>query len=864
MHPAFPPDPSPLEVDRVEWLPASAHGLQVHLLGRWGDRPIAGSPLLLVGDGNRRHGFSPLAEAPAGVLFAFDVPNELRQALERDLALQLGSREISLPAAVAGSIDDADETTGEVIDRAVLAERRARRAELSEDVVARRAETAERTTATLTAQLGNLEQRLSLAGDERAELEAQIAESERRLRAAEQREHAEQQLRIEAQDDLGLVRRAHEAEIADLRERLESVTRRAEELARDVERARRATAEAVQRGEADRGALRRAEVAIGETVDDSAAVAELRAQTEALDAALAGERDERERLEQLLEQSRTGATAELKRLEHELSARREVHAGILAELAGAHEALRQLRAADGAAPVAMSPSAAPAAPADTAIELRVAALEQRLAVLEQRRELAVRDTSLLRELLDARTHELERSRMELRQQLLDVITALRPSADSDDGARAELERQLVAREHREAELQRLVADVLRTSASLRTRFEVEIRELEKRMTDRLVSERAEAAEQQEAAQRQIADLQARVLTADDVRAGRDLTFSLRAEAESLRSEIARVRTLTEAQQAPGGVNPTQAVIGGLDAAASRLREQVVPLGDDVPSEPSLAPTLAKPASPQAPPLVTDPADEEDTAAPLPPRAVDASREPTAWLAPAIARIASSDELVAERLVLALLPALRPERLECSFELELEELGVHRVVIGKEATTVEALEAPGAAGSVDFRLSGATNALAPLAGGGLRRRPKDVRVSGRKRRFRKFAKQLQRPLGLAEVHAAGLTVDPGLLLAALSAGIEPDWTVGHRFTVVWKVSGGHAGIWHTTVQPGRVPAISSGMPPEPATAIVYVTEGGLIPLLGNLELPAGDVASVVGDAAVVTVLREWFDHAQGLA
>ncbi|HZO36096.1 MAG TPA: hypothetical protein VFB41_04380, partial [Solirubrobacteraceae bacterium] len=96
------------------------------------------------------------------------------------------------------------------------------------------------------------------------------------------------------------------------------------------------------------------------------------------------------------------------------------------------------------------------------------------------------------------------------------------------------------------------------------------------------------------------------------------------------------------------------------------------------------------------------------------------------------------------------------------------------------------------------------------------------------------------------------------------GIEPDWTVGHRFTVVWKVSGGHAGIWHTTVQPGRVPAISSGMPPEPATAIVYVTEGGLIPLLGNLELPAGDVASVVGDAAVVTVLREWFDHAQGLA
>jgi hypothetical protein len=208
--------------------------------------------------------------------------------------------------------------------------------------------------------------------------------------------------------------------------------------------------------------------------------------------------------------------------------------------------------------------------------------------------------------------------------------------------------------------------------------------------------------------------------------------------------------------------------------------------------------------------------------------------------------------------------LRHERLELAFELKLDELGNHRVVIGKDATSVEEVDASAQGEAVDFRLSGPAKAFAGLAGGGMRRRPKDLRVSGRRRRFRKLAKSRQRPLELADVRSAGIDIDPGLLLTALASGIEPDWTVGQRFTVVWKVSGGHAGIWHADVRPGRAPAIVSGMPQDRPTAIVYVTGGGLIPLLGNLELPAGDAASVVGDAAAVTLLREWFDRVQGLA
>ena len=87
---------------------------------------------------------------------------------------------------------------------------------------------------------------------------------------------------------------------------------------------------------------------------------------------------------------------------------------------------------------------------------------------------------------------------------------------------------------------------------------------------------------------------------------------------------------------------------------------------------------------------------------------------------------------------------------------------------------------------------------------MRRRPKDLRVSGRRRRFRKLAKSRLGPLELADVRDAGVDIDPGILLTALASGIEPDWTVGHRFTVVWKVSGEHAGSWHATSVRARAP------------------------------------------------------------
>lgn len=329
MHPGLPPDSAPLEIDRVEWLPASAGAVHVHLLGRWVDRPVAEPLVLLVGTERGRRSFEALSAAPAGVLAAFAVPNELRPRLTEDVALQIGAHEVALPAAAPGDSDRSPapgEAEGEVIDRVVLVERRARRAEQAEEVLTARAAEAERMARTLEAQLGNLEEQLGLAREERDGLQAALTDAETRLRAAQQREYAEQERRIEAQDAADGLRGGQEGEIGELRRRVDTANRRAEDMAREVDGARRELA-----------ALRH--------VED-----ELARRTELQDRIVAQLAAVREELERVREQAGelTALRAQLIERDQDLEqarlalARAEVEAGRLRAIAADHElALRQ-------------------------------------------------------------------------------------------------------------------------------------------------------------------------------------------------------------------------------------------------------------------------------------------------------------------------------------------------------------------------------------------------------------------------------------------------------------------------------------------------------------------------------------------
>src|SRR4051812_1127737 len=149
---------SPLDVDRVEWIPATPETVRVRVVGRWRGAPPAVAPVLLVGDlsfAADEHGIVDGAWRAS-----FSVPIEIRSRLDRRLGLRGGDAEVGRPAASAGPADEASAPPpGEVFGRGVLDERRARRFEGVEGSLVRRAEGAGGQGPTLRPQLGLFGQR---------------------------------------------------------------------------------------------------------------------------------------------------------------------------------------------------------------------------------------------------------------------------------------------------------------------------------------------------------------------------------------------------------------------------------------------------------------------------------------------------------------------------------------------------------------------------------------------------------------------------------------------------------------------------------------------------------------------------------
>ncbi|HWX95896.1 MAG TPA: hypothetical protein VNZ01_03505 [Solirubrobacteraceae bacterium] len=190
----------------------------------------------------------------------------------------------------------------------LLAERRARRAsETGEAALTLRAEAAEATVRTLEVHVSTLQQRLRDVEEERrshaerAKAErAAVLEREAELRRVKQREYAEQQLRVEAEDRVMSMDREGRAQIERLNRRLSASEQEARELAERLESVQRALAEAEQAAAADRTAVRRAEREL------QARLAELECRALEINRAVAAERAARERSEGLLEGMRRG------------------------------------------------------------------------------------------------------------------------------------------------------------------------------------------------------------------------------------------------------------------------------------------------------------------------------------------------------------------------------------------------------------------------------------------------------------------------------------------------------------------------------------------------------------------------------
>jgi len=196
----------------------------------------------------------------------------------------------------------------------LLAERRARRAVESGDAgLIRRAEAAEATVRTLEAHVASLQQRLREAevearriselveGDEVIEAPpagARRPPGEQELRRAKQREYAEQQLRVEAEDRYIDLERESALEIERLGRRLSASERSGRALTRQLESVQRELAEAEQAAAAELAAVRRAEGAF------QARLAELERRAVEIHGGLEAETAARERSERLLESMR--------------------------------------------------------------------------------------------------------------------------------------------------------------------------------------------------------------------------------------------------------------------------------------------------------------------------------------------------------------------------------------------------------------------------------------------------------------------------------------------------------------------------------------------------------------------------------
>jgi len=236
---------------------------------------------------------------------------------------------------------------------------------------------------------------------------------------------------------------------------------------------------------------------------------------------------------------------------------------------------------------------------------------------------------------------------------------------------------------------------------------------------------------------------------------------------------------------------------------------------------------------------------------------------SSWLAPAIRRVAGRSPALAGELI-AELAAFHGRIVEgpLAYELRIKEFGA--LVVRTEAGCATVGTTVGYGSGLDFVLEGRAAAFASLAGGGAAWRAGRLRVRGSRRRARRLLAACRRPLALADLVEADISVCPGPLLLAVAEAVDPVWTVGNDFTVAYVIQGSAETVY-VRVRDGASIAVSAqlGDGDQPA-ATVYVSERALLRVVAGFAPLPDEPALFSGDRGPVELLRGWFARAQGLA
>ena len=932
-----------LAIEAVEWLPSGADSGLVRVRARWTshERARPGLPeLCLRAPGAAEQRFESLPDArfardpaswrgsylvPAALVVAtpaamwLEWPGGVRSGLP---ALSPGLADVPAPAEPAPMEEPAG---GEVIDRAVLAERRARRAEAAEQAQARVAAEALKAVEALELQSAELERRLAereVVGDApdpgREEL-ARIAERRAAALGA-------------ALDSLARLR----AQSRDWRTRL-----RTGEIAHAGDAVRLAVLEAERATAGD--ALRAALHERSAELDEARRLAESRA-TE-LAAAGAEAAALRAELSELLADAEERLAAAEQRARGERAVHEEVRSALRERLDAEEARAAALEASNAAERAARTR-------ADAQLEVlrgRAEELEAGLALTETKfhtaaaeaaaAEARLRVESVARAALE---DELDRHRAAAGAPAHELAAAVEESARlsaaleaeraEHAAAAAEVDRLDAALHGAREESARLGAafDAAREeSARLAAALDAERAQAAARLAAALDAERAQAAarlaaaldaERAQAAARLEAERAARAAERDaltverdeaagaagaELAAERERRAAAEADLEAARAELAGVRAELDAARQGGATlleriaeldrtasgladearleraareqaeaaaaaarrpeEESGRMLADLDAAAAALREATPPPVEPEPEpDPHVAATVDDPEVPTAAPPRARPT---IVSAAGPPPRLDATGRSARDYPPlrgAIVKLAHDDPETAGRLIAALLPAQAAALPEpADYDITIKETGTFAVTVAGTWTHVKPLDEPRPRGEADFHLTADALTLAELLAGVPRRIGRLIGPA----RVRGNARRARRLKALAD---ADLSVSE-----AVRAGAALDARLVYRALAYavhpswtkgerFTVAQQITGgeTWYLTARDGAGLAISERPPAEGVDAIVEMTSEAFRLLLRGEPLPRGERPMVRGDRRAVALMKAWTDRAQG--
>jgi hypothetical protein len=876
-----------LAVSAVEWLPSGAESGLVRVRGRWTEEQAREPdlPVLVLLGGGGEHRFDSLPDARfsrepdswrgtylvAAELVATDPdalwlewPSGARAGLP---PLSRGVEPPPVPAAPERP-EEPDEPGGQVIDRAVLAERRARRAEAAEQAQARVAAEALKAVEVLELRSAELERRLEEATEERDALGAGRPEA---LAAA-------------LASAAALRSRSREWQ---LRMRTTEVARAGDAVRLAVLEAERAMGAAAMRSALrDRG--KELETARSETESMRSALAEAREQAAGHAAELAAAAD-----------AAAAARAELEAGEGRYAEARAAWDRRRSELEAALAAVRaQLDTAREEAETATD-----ARTDAEQLRARIGSLEAALAVAEGR--IQTGDAALAAAETRLRVETVARTTLE------DELDRERAGRAETGELRAALEAEREARRAAEQALSAARAEAERTGTTLQER----IAELERRAAaapelERVAREHASEREPAVDAGRVVADLDA---AADALRRrGTPAAPADEGESEPPAPDaepavewggpdgdpqrepcvpaVEPARPKADPDEPPPWMPPGFETSGPGEAGeppapdaepaveSAPPEEPPAPEQQAPPAEPSAAPSptsspLAELALVAAPPLVAPPPEAKPAgpiivSAPGPPSralATGSERRDYPLLRGAIVKLAHDDPATAAALLIALLPG-QGAAIEgpLGYDLTIREAGTFAVGIAGGRASVEQIEIPRPRGIAEFHLTADAVVLCELLAGVQHRIGRffgPARVRGRKRRVKELRALATSTATVAEAARAGARLDPGLAYKLLAYAIHPTWTRGHDFTIAQEITGAPPETWYLTARDGAGVTVSGVAPAEAPDATVTMSRQVFDTLLREEPVPGGRRPVVRGDHVAVAAMHAWTQRVQ---